>query len=295
MWVRIPPRALIPSEQGFLGWRSPPLTRSSAAAHRKPSALGATWFGYRRLLHRLPVLRRIGGEPTRGDPRSGEALCPCAGQRALSPVRRGSCRWHSIRPLIGAPTSGGGATGRRTEPRGMLQSSDCCAHLCCTISMGRAGRTLLVVMSASWLYQRFGQPRDVRRYPPPGRLFSVGGHRLHLVDRGGTGPVVLIETGSGALALGWDKMARASSRFVASSPTTDLGTGGATPTAGAAMASASPGTSRRCSRRPTSPARSSSSGTRSAACSYGVSSSCIPTPLPGWCSLTQVTKTCSRA
>jgi pimeloyl-ACP methyl ester carboxylesterase len=74
--------------------------------------------------------------------------------------------------------------------------------------MGRVGRAVLAVVSVSWLYQRFGEARDVRRYPPPGRLFSVGGHRLHLVDHGGTGPVIVIETGSGALALGWDKIAR---------------------------------------------------------------------------------------
>jgi pimeloyl-ACP methyl ester carboxylesterase len=74
--------------------------------------------------------------------------------------------------------------------------------------MGRVGRALLGVTSISWLYQRFGQARDARRYPPPGRLLPVGGHRLHLVDHGGIGPVVVIETGSGALALGWEQMAR---------------------------------------------------------------------------------------
>jgi pimeloyl-ACP methyl ester carboxylesterase len=80
--------------------------------------------------------------------------------------------------------------------------------LCCTVSMGRVGRILLGVMSLSWLYQRYGEARDARRYPAPGRLLSVGGHRLHLVDHGGDGPVVVVETGSGALALGWDTPAR---------------------------------------------------------------------------------------
>ena len=130
MRVRIPPRALIPSEQDFRGWRSPLLTRPSAAAHRKPSALGATWFGYLDgCCTELPVLRRIRRRATRGDPRLGEALCPCAGLELLaglagfraecSPRRnrpgvwgRAGSRWrHLIRALVE------GSSGASDNPR----------------------------------------------------------------------------------------------------------------------------------------------------------------------------------
>src|SRR5436305_3246046 len=45
--------------------------------------------------------------------------------------------------------------------------------------------------------------RDADRFPPPGRLVDVGGHRLHVRRVGSGGPAVVIENGSGALSTGW--------------------------------------------------------------------------------------------
>jgi pimeloyl-ACP methyl ester carboxylesterase len=56
-------------------------------------------------------------------------------------------------------------------------------------------------------YQRAGEARDSRRYPPPGAMVDIGGRHLHVVDHGGTGVPVVVETGSGALARGWDDIA----------------------------------------------------------------------------------------
>ncbi len=46
--------------------------------------------------------------------------------------------------------------------------------------------------------------RDEQRYPPPGVLVDVGGHRLHLDVRGsGPGPTVVLEAGMGSFSPNW--------------------------------------------------------------------------------------------
>lgn len=45
---------------------------------------------------------------------------------------------------------------------------------------------------ASLTYQQIAEARDRRRFPPPGRLVDIGGHRLHLVDAGHGSPTVVI-------------------------------------------------------------------------------------------------------
>ena len=53
---------------------------------------------------------------------------------------------------------------------------------------------------------RIGERRDRRLHPAPGRMVSVGDHRLHLLCKGGlesAGPTVVIEQGAGELASSW--------------------------------------------------------------------------------------------
>lgn len=64
-----------------------------------------------------------------------------------------------------------------------------------------------VVLLAGWLYQWLGQARDVRRFPPPGRLVNAGGAHLHAHVTGhihGAGtPPVIFEAGIAASSLSW--------------------------------------------------------------------------------------------
>ena len=53
--------------------------------------------------------------------------------------------------------------------------------------------TLILATVAGALYERHAVRRDVRRFPPPGRLVDVGGRRLHLLCIGMGSPVVLFE------------------------------------------------------------------------------------------------------
>ena len=44
---------------------------------------------------------------------------------------------------------------------------------------------------------------DTKRYPPPGQLVDVGGHRLHLHCVGQGSPTVVLDAGLGAFSLDW--------------------------------------------------------------------------------------------
>jgi len=51
-----------------------------------------------------------------------------------------------------------------------------------------------------------GMAADQRRHPPPGRLLDIGGHRLHLLDSGASGPPVIFESGISATCLNWTEV-----------------------------------------------------------------------------------------
>lgn len=70
-----------------------------------------------------------------------------------------------------------------------------------TLRRGPALAALTV--GAAAVYQRLGERRDRRRYPPPGRMTSVGSRIIHWSDHGGEGVPIMIETGAGSLAVSW--------------------------------------------------------------------------------------------
>lgn len=62
-----------------------------------------------------------------------------------------------------------------------------------------AGVLLATGLLAGLLYQGVSTAIDARRYPPPGRIVEVSGHKMHLECRGpsGTGPTVVLNAGLG--------------------------------------------------------------------------------------------------
>ncbi len=62
---------------------------------------------------------------------------------------------------------------------------------------------LLALLGAGALYHSIGSAFDARRYPPPGRLVDVGGHRLHLLEMGAGSPTVIFEAALGATSRSW--------------------------------------------------------------------------------------------
>ncbi|WP_158634228.1 alpha/beta fold hydrolase [Amycolatopsis sp. WAC 04197] len=62
--------------------------------------------------------------------------------------------------------------------------------------------------AVGWLYQLVGQRRDERHFSPPGRLVDVGGRRLHIIERAGTGngPSVVVLPALGTPAVEWQNV-----------------------------------------------------------------------------------------
>ena len=63
------------------------------------------------------------------------------------------------------------------------------------------------------VYQALGTRRDARSNPPPGQLYSVNRHRLHLLVLGEQAPTVVLEAGIGASSLSWQLVHAAVARF----------------------------------------------------------------------------------
>lgn len=61
----------------------------------------------------------------------------------------------------------------------------------------------VVCIVAGLLYEALGTRRDVKRFPPPGRLVDIGSHRLHLFEQGSGGPTIVLEAGLMSTVLSW--------------------------------------------------------------------------------------------
>jgi pimeloyl-ACP methyl ester carboxylesterase len=62
---------------------------------------------------------------------------------------------------------------------------------------------VLLLALAGTAYQVIGAALDGRRYPPPGRLVRVDGHRLHLETAGEGTPAVVLDSGLPGTVLSW--------------------------------------------------------------------------------------------
>jgi pimeloyl-ACP methyl ester carboxylesterase len=70
-------------------------------------------------------------------------------------------------------------------------------------NVGFAFVVVLFVLLSGFFYERIGERREANRHPAPGRLVSVGDHKLHLLCKGSAAPTVVIETGAGEASHFW--------------------------------------------------------------------------------------------
>ena len=63
------------------------------------------------------------------------------------------------------------------------------------------------------IYQASAAAREAARFPPPGRLVDVGGHRLHLNCTGQGSPTVILDAGLGEASLSWSKVQPEAAKF----------------------------------------------------------------------------------
>jgi pimeloyl-ACP methyl ester carboxylesterase len=62
-------------------------------------------------------------------------------------------------------------------------------------------------------YQWMEDRRTADRFPAPGKLVDVGGHRLHLFCTGTGSPTVILDTGLGVPSLGWSLVQTETAKF----------------------------------------------------------------------------------
>ena len=70
-----------------------------------------------------------------------------------------------------------------------------------------------LLIACGILYQVLGLKSDQRRFPAPGRLVDIGGHRLHLYELGCGSPTVVLESGISASSLNWRTVQTEVARF----------------------------------------------------------------------------------
>lgn len=63
-------------------------------------------------------------------------------------------------------------------------------------------------ISLGALYQALATRHDRKRFPPPGRLIELGGHRLHLLESGSGSPTIVLEAGLMSTVLSWSHLQR---------------------------------------------------------------------------------------
>jgi pimeloyl-ACP methyl ester carboxylesterase len=69
--------------------------------------------------------------------------------------------------------------------------------------LGTAVFTFIALLFIGMAYQALGAAADRRRYPPPGRMVDVGGHRMHIYSTGNGDPAVVFDAGLPGSVLSW--------------------------------------------------------------------------------------------
>ncbi len=72
---------------------------------------------------------------------------------------------------------------------------------------------IVVTPLLGWTYQVLMEMRDDRRFPAPGKLVDVDGHRMHIYCQGKGSPTVIVEQGIGAQPLSWAQLNERMSAF----------------------------------------------------------------------------------
>ena len=63
---------------------------------------------------------------------------------------------------------------------------------------------IAALLLAGFLFERFCEWRDARRFPPPGKMVEVNGHKLHILCEGSApGPTIVIEQGAASPSILW--------------------------------------------------------------------------------------------
>ena len=73
------------------------------------------------------------------------------------------------------------------------------------LSRGLIGIVVFIVVLAAvgYAYEHYAAARDMERYPPPGQLYEVNGHKLHLYCTGAGATTVILEAQATSSSFDW--------------------------------------------------------------------------------------------
>ncbi len=63
--------------------------------------------------------------------------------------------------------------------------------------------SLVSVTTFAFLMESYFKGQNVKRYPPPGQLYQVGGHKMHIWCEGSGEPAVVLDSGASMFSSGW--------------------------------------------------------------------------------------------
>ena len=72
---------------------------------------------------------------------------------------------------------------------------------------------VIVLIGWVWIFGARAKVALAAKYPAPGKLVDVGGHRLHINCQGQGGPTVVMESGNGDFSLSWARVQGEVARF----------------------------------------------------------------------------------
>ncbi len=72
---------------------------------------------------------------------------------------------------------------------------------------------LIIMLVVGRIYEVMAEARDDTRFPPPGQLFDVDGHLMHIHCQGQGSPTIVVEQDNGAQSLGWSEVNENMSRI----------------------------------------------------------------------------------
>jgi hypothetical protein len=62
---------------------------------------------------------------------------------------------------------------------------------------------LVALAGVGYIYERYASARDMRLYPPPGQMYEVDQHQMHLYCTGAGSPTVILEAQATSSSVDW--------------------------------------------------------------------------------------------
>ena len=63
--------------------------------------------------------------------------------------------------------------------------------------------SLVVLLLMAFVLESYLKHEDLQKFPPPGKLFQVNGHKMHIWCEGSGNPTIVLDAGASMFSTGW--------------------------------------------------------------------------------------------